>query len=62
MLTPAFYTHIGTLNAAELTRLYVRIYRRIGHGWDAPTLRVVHPHIYAAMRAIAQRHADLVCA
>lgn len=56
MLTDATTRTIDSMTPAQLVRLYNRIYDRIGRGWDHPTLRVVHPHIYAVLMAMSLRY------
>jgi hypothetical protein len=61
VLTEAFMRAIGGMTANQLHRTYRRIlaytYRGgDGGGWDAPTLRVCHPHSYEALNAIAARY------
>lgn len=50
--------YIESLTTSQLIRLHFRIWNRIeygGHfGWDAPTLRIVHPHFYQVLRMISE--------
>jgi hypothetical protein len=64
MLTDAFTRAIGSMSEKELVRLYNRIMDYVNRGgcpgywqaWDAPTLRICHPHSYEALNAIAARY------
>lgn len=36
----------------ELLAIYSSIMRRVGYGWDWPTLRLTYPHIAKVLRAV----------
>lgn len=63
MLTAAFHRAIAGMTADQLHRTYRRIWEYVNRGgsgaWDVPTLRVVHPHSFAALQAIAARHREV---
>jgi len=61
MITPAFTRTIQGMTKEQLQRTYRRILSRLDRSgdtgsWDAPTLRIVHPHTYAAINAIVAHY------
>jgi hypothetical protein len=52
MLTPTQVSYLCSMSDHQLVRLFNNIFRRIGWGWDHPTLRAVYPQTYAVLTTI----------